>query len=133
MIGIVLTGYGKFADGLLDALESVTGSTDDIRAVSFEKQDTEESFGRRLQEAVASFPEGSSILFLCDMAGGIPYRLAAECAGSMDSEVLAGVNLGMLIESSESRAYAKDIHELAVQIFNIGRDQVEHLSRRSEF
>lgn len=125
MIGIILTGYGKFAEGLKDAMEAVCGPADCLETVSFNPSDTEESFSCRLEEAKKKLSECENLLYLCDMTGGIPYRLATDEAEACQSEVLAGVNLGMLIEGSISRQFTPDIHQLASQIFNIGQDQVE--------
>lgn len=65
------------------------------------------------------------------MTGGIPYRLATQNAEQMESEVLAGINLGMLVESSISRQFTLDVHALAEQVLNIGRDQVERFAMNS--
>ncbi|WP_083647785.1 PTS sugar transporter subunit IIA [Ileibacterium valens] len=131
MTGIIITGYGKFAEGLKDALEAVTGPAENIETVSFSQNDTEELFNTRLQDAINHLKGCSSILFLCDMTGGIPYRLATQNAEQMESEVLAGINLGMLVESSISRQFTLDVHALAEQVLNIGRDQVERFAMNS--
>lgn len=131
MTGIIITGYGKFAEGLKDALEAVTGPAENIETVSFSQNDTEELFNTRLQDAINHLKGCSSILFLCDMIGGIPYRLATQNAEQMESEVLAGINLGMLVESSISRQFTLDVHALAEQVLNIGRDQVERFAMNS--
>lgn len=129
MIGLILTGYGKMPEGMLDALEAVSGPAEAIETVGFADM-TEEELRSRLEDAYRKLSDEDceSVLFLCDMAGGVPYRLAAEQADGKCCEVLAGLNLGMLVEADTVRSFTGDVSRLAEQIAEVGRDQVERFA-----
>lgn len=109
---IVVTSHGSFCTGAVSVYEMVAGKTDGITAVSLAFDDTGQ-FAPRLREVVeAHVDEG--VLILCDIIGGTPYnesyRLELEHPGRV--EVLANMNLPMLIETGMTRAGASSLDEL---------------------
>lgn len=125
MIGIIITGHGRFAEGMLDALEVVSGPQEALETVNYQRGQTERELRENLQQALCRLSKDQPVLFLCDLAGGLPYRIASELAHETGGQAVAGINLGMLIEVSQVRQFVQDIEKLADQAAAIGKDQVE--------
>lgn len=97
MTKLILTGHGSYATGMLSALELVSGPKENVVAVDFTKEDTEESLLEKLEETVTG---GETYLFVCDLMGGTPYKMAMKLAyGISNYEVVTGANLGGLLDT----------------------------------
>lgn len=94
MLGVIITGHGAFASGLLQALEQVAGRQTLCMAVDFPEGHSTEALGLRLAAACAHCDDGDGVVFLSDMLGGSPFREAANIALAHPGyEVIAGTNL----------------------------------------
>lgn len=99
MLGVIITGHGAFASGLLQALEQVAGRQTLCMAVDFPEGHSTEALGLRLAAACAHCDDGDGVVFLSDMLGGSPFREAANIALAHPGyEVIAGTNLQMAVE-----------------------------------
>ena len=78
MIGLVITGHGQFAAGLVSALELLIGHQDLLTAVDFEAGQNEDLLTEHLKHAVEGMHTCDEILILCDMIGGSPYKCAVR-------------------------------------------------------
>lgn len=98
MIGIIVVSHGKFAKELVAAAEHVVGKQKNFRAISIEPDDDMED--RRLQiiDTAKACETGSGVIILTDMFGGTPSNLAISVMSKGKIEVIAGVNLPMLIK-----------------------------------
>ena len=72
MIGLVITGHGQYAAGLVSALELLIGHQDLLTAVDFEAGQNEDLLTEHLKHAVEGMHTCDEILILCDMIGGSP-------------------------------------------------------------
>ncbi|MDW5501988.1 PTS galactosamine/N-acetylgalactosamine transporter subunit IIA [Pseudomonas lundensis] len=99
MPGIVITGHGGFASGLLQAVEQVVGPQQNCVAVNFPEQMSTAQLRVALSSALAEVAQTDGVVFLTDMLGGSPFRCASELADAHgDCEVLTGVNMQLAAE-----------------------------------
>lgn len=106
MIGIVLTGHGNFASGLNSALELIAGKQENFQVVEFKENDSTDDLEINLKKAVEKLKKCNGIAFLTDLAGGSPFKNSVMLSLSMkdiDSFVISGTNLGMLLEVALNR------------------------------
>ncbi len=98
MIGMVLVTHGRLALEFAAALEHVVGPQKNIAAVCIGPDDDMEQRRREIIESVAKADEGQGVVLLTDMFGGTPSNLAISVLDQGQVEVIAGVNLPMLIK-----------------------------------
>ncbi len=106
MIGIVIVAHGRLADEFLSALEHVVGPQERIVTVSITPEDDIEGRREDIVEAVNRVDDGAGVIILTDMFGGTPSNLAISAMHDDKVEVLAGVNLPMLIKLAKVRKEA---------------------------
>jgi PTS system mannose-specific IIA component len=104
MIGLVLVTHGRLADEFRLALEHVVGPQEAIAAVAIGPEDDMEQRRQDILDAVAAVNDGSGVIILTDMFGGTPSNLAISVMKTGEVEVLAGLNLPMLIKLARVRA-----------------------------
>lgn len=124
MIGLIVTGHGNFATGLESSLRVIAGNIEGIRFIDFEINDSVEYLETRLSRAIEEF--GDEILVLSDLQGGSPYKTAVTLASTSDKkiEVVAGVNLPMLIEVAMAKGFMDSIDQLTENALVSGRDNI---------
>ncbi len=98
MIGMVLVTHGRLAVELIAALEHVVGPQSNVRAVCIGPDDDMEQRRAEILESAAKADEGDGVVLLTDMFGGTPSNLAISVMDKANVEVIAGVNLPMLIK-----------------------------------
>jgi PTS system mannose-specific IIA component len=103
MIGLVLVAHGKLAAEFRAALEHVVGPQSQIATVSIGPDDDVERRRQDIVDAVAKVDDGSGVIVLTDMFGGTPSNLAISVMSAGKVEVIAGVNLPMLIKLASVR------------------------------
>jgi PTS system mannose-specific IIA component len=103
MIGVVLVTHGRLAQEFIDALEHVVGPQQSIVAVCIGPDDDMEQRRREIVESVAAVDSGKGVVLLTDMFGGTPSNLAISVLDQGRIEVVAGVNLPMLIKLASLR------------------------------
>lgn len=112
MIGVVVVSHGRLADEFVAATEHVVGPMDALLAVCIGPDDDMEKRRADIKEAIADADRGEGVLVLTDMFGGTPSNLAISLLEPGKVEVIAGVNLPMLIKLAEARSRA-DLASLA--------------------
>jgi len=103
MIGLVLVTHGQLAAEFRHAVEHVVGPQDNFETVAIGADDDMEQRRSDIVEAVARVDTGSGVIVLTDMFGGTPSNLAISVMESGRTEVIAGMNLPMLIKLSSIR------------------------------
>jgi PTS system mannose-specific IIA component len=98
MIGIVLVTHGRLAVEFRQALEHVVGAQQQIESVTIGPDDDVEQRRKDIIEAVKRVDTGAGVAILTDMFGGTPSNLAISVMSESKVEVIAGVNLPMLIK-----------------------------------
>ena len=103
MIGIVLVTHGRLANEFCDALIHVVGPQKQITSIAIGANDDMEKRRQDIVDAVDEVDEGKGVIILTDMFGGTPSNLAISIMDPGRIEVLAGVNLPMLIKLASVR------------------------------
>jgi len=103
MIGIVLVTHGRLAQELVAALEHVVGPQRGVAAVCIGPDDDMEQRRKDILEGVKRVDEGQGAVVLTDMFGGTPSNLAISVMDQAKVEVIAGVNLPMLVKLASVR------------------------------
>jgi PTS system mannose-specific IIA component len=104
MIGLVLVTHGRLADEFRSALEHVVGPQSNLETICIGPDDDMERRRRDIIAAVDRVNEGQGVVLLTDMFGGTPSNLAISVMEHGDVEVIAGVNLPMLVKLASVRA-----------------------------
>ena len=127
MIGIVLVTHGVMAVGLIAALEHVVGPQQCVSAVCIGADDDMEMRRAEILESAKACDTGDGVVVLTDMFGGTPSNLAISIMGQVRIEVLAGVNLPMLVKLASVRT--RPIGEAAHTAQEAGRKYITIASR----
>ena len=134
MIGLIVTGHGNFATGILSSLRLIAGEPDHCQAVDFLPEESVEELTEKIGAAVDSFQDCGSVLILADLVGGSPYNVATKLrmSGRANLEVVGGTNLASLIEASMGREGTEDVKELAKSVAETAKEQVVHFLTEEE-
>jgi len=127
MIGIVLVTHGNLARGLIAALEHVVGPQQCVSAVCIGADDDMEKRRAEILESVKACDTGDGVIVLTDLFGGTPCNLAISIMGHARIEVLAGVNLPMLVKLASVRT--RPIAEAVRVVQEAGRKYITIASR----
>jgi PTS system mannose-specific IIA component len=103
MIGIVLVTHGRLATEFVAALEPVVGPQTQIAAVCIGPDDDMEQRRQEILTSIAEVNTGDGAVLLTDMFGGTPSNLAISVMDRARIEVIAGINLPMLIKLASLR------------------------------
>jgi len=103
MIGLVLVTHGALAAEFIAALEHVVGPQEQITAICIGPDDDMEQRRQDILEAVEAVDGGRGVVVLTDMFGGTPSNLAISIMEAAKVEVIAGLNLPMLIKLASVR------------------------------
>ncbi len=103
MIGLIIVTHGNLAKEFVAALEHVVGSQQQILTVSIAPNDDMEERRNAILAAVKKVETGDGVIILTDMFGGTPSNLAISVMDSGSVEVIAGVNLPMLVKLARIR------------------------------
>ncbi|WP_340148640.1 PTS sugar transporter subunit IIA [uncultured Sneathiella sp.] len=103
MIGMVLVTHGRLAEEFVNATEHVVGPQTQVRAISIGPDDDMEQRRQDILSAVADVESGAGVIILTDMFGGTPSNLAISVMEKANVEVIAGINLPMLIKLASVR------------------------------
>jgi PTS system mannose-specific IIA component len=103
MIGLVIVTHGGLAREFLAALEHVVGPQDQLETISIAPDDDVETRRQDILAAVRRVDTGAGVALLTDMFGGTPSNLAISILDVANVEVIAGVNLPMLVKLASVR------------------------------
>ena len=103
MIGIILVTHGALAKEFVRAMEHVVGAQEDIATVCIGPNDDMEARREEIAEAIRQVDSGMGAVILTDLFGGTPSNLAISLLERGRTEVVAGINLPMLIRLAGAR------------------------------
>jgi len=103
MIGLVLVTHGRLASEFIVAMEHVVGPQKQIEGICIGPEDDMEERRSQIADAIRSVDQGEGVIMLTDLFGGTPSNLAISLMKSDKIEVIAGVNLPMLIRLDGAR------------------------------
>ena len=123
MIGVVLVTHGRLAEEFISALEHVVGKQSQMLAICIESDDDMEDCRLKILAATQGVDSGDGVILLTDMFGGTPSNLAISIMEQANVEVVAGINLPMLIKLATSRD-GGGLAEVAVCAQEAGRKYI---------
>ncbi|MEH6662118.1 MAG: PTS sugar transporter subunit IIA [Parasphingorhabdus sp.] len=103
MIGLVLVTHGHLATEFVIAMEHVVGAQKAIAAIGIGARDDMEERRKEIADCIAKVDSGDGVIILTDLFGGTPSNLAISLMEKGKVEVIAGVNLPMLIRLDGAR------------------------------
>lgn len=104
MIGMVLVTHGALAIEFKAALEHVVGPQERVETIAIGPDDNMENRREDILKAIDEADDGAGVIILTDMFGGTPSNLAISVMQNRAVEVIAGVNLPMLVKLARVRA-----------------------------
>jgi PTS system mannose-specific IIA component len=113
MIGLVLVTHGRLATEFVTAMEHVVGPQTAIEAICIGPEDDMEARRADIAAAIAKVETGSGVIVLTDLFGGTPSNLAISLMEVGRVEVIAGINLPMLIRLESARRRMKVVEAVA--------------------
>ncbi|TMB54682.1 MAG: PTS fructose transporter subunit IIA, partial [Deltaproteobacteria bacterium] len=120
MVGIVVVGHGRLAEEMVRILEGVLGPLDGLESVTTAYSDPPDAIRERIASAVRRVDRGAGAIILTDMLGDTPTNLSLAVARETGAEVVAGVNMPILVKLSTVRGQM-NAHSLAGFILRYGR------------
>jgi len=125
MIGMLLTGHGHFADGMMSSMHMIAGNVEYCEAVNFEETESTEQLEVKLNAAFDKFKDLDGIIVCCDLLGGSPFKSSVVLSlARKNIEIIAGANLPLLLEMSFARLNATDVTELADTLVDTARGSI---------
>ena len=103
MIGLILVTHGRLAEEFISAMEHVVGPQEAIATICIGPNDDMEIRREQIADAVAEVDRGDGAIMLTDLFGGTPSNLAISLLQPGRTEVIAGINLPMLIRLASAR------------------------------
>ena len=128
MIGMVIVTHGRLAAEFRAAMEHVVGVQTQVATVMIGPEDDMDMRRTEIVDAVRDVDSGQGVVVLTDMFGGTPSNLAISVMGSGRTEVVAGINLPMLIKLASVRDDC-DLETAVVQAQDAGRKYINVASR----
>ncbi|UJQ93326.1 PTS sugar transporter subunit IIA [Mariluticola halotolerans] len=128
MIGMVLVTHGRLADEFRAALEHVVGPQEQCKTVAIGPDDDMEERRNDIIKAVEAVDDGKGVVILTDMFGGTPSNLAISVMQKREVEVIAGVNLPMLVKLARVRGEmslrdaVRDAQDAGRKYINVAND-----------
>lgn len=107
MIGLVLVTHGRLAEEFVVAMEHVVGRQDRIATICIGPEDDMEERRADIAKAILAVDGGRGVILLTDLFGGTPSNLAISLLEAGKVEVIAGINLPMLIRLGGARKTMK--------------------------
>jgi PTS system mannose-specific IIA component len=124
MIGILLLTHGPLGHAILETLEGIVGEQEQISCIAICTGDDAEVKRDELHKTIDTLNTSKGVVILTDMFGGTPSNLAMSALGLKPIEVIAGINLPMLIKLVEDRKIFP-LQEAAQRAFDAGRKYIQ--------
>ena len=103
MIGMILVTHGRLADHFIDAMEHVVGKQEGVATICIGPNDDMEQRRADIADSIRTVDHGQGAIILTDLVGGTPSNLAISLLDTGRVEVIAGINLPMLIRLAGAR------------------------------
>ncbi len=123
MIGLLLVSHGHLADEMKAAMEHVVGAQEAVETVCIFPNDDMERRREEIQQKLETVDKGDGVAVLTDMFGGTPSNLAISVMDRPDIEVIAGMNLPMLIKLAQIRG-THSLEDASVAAQDAGRKYI---------
>jgi PTS system mannose-specific IIA component len=128
MIGLVLVSHGRLADEFKAAMEHVVGRQRQVVTICIGPDDDMEMRRLEIVEAIRTVDSGDGVVVLTDMFGGTPSNLAISAMNGGKVEVVAGINLPMLVKLASLRE-CNDVENAVLRAQEAGRKYINIASK----
>ena len=133
MTGLVVTGHGQYAQGVMSAIELVAGVAEQVQVVNFVKGEGIEELKSHMVQAIRDL-ESDDVLLMTDILGGSPFNVAvqllAEPVGK-NLKVVAGANMASVVQAVFMRENVP-FEQLPGQVIQAGREGIVDVSAMME-
>ena len=123
MIGMILVTHGRLAEEFVKAMEHVVGRQEGVVTVCIGPNDDVEARRKEIADAIEEVDTGEGVVVLTDLFGGTPSNLAISLMQEGKVEVIAGINLPMLIRLAGARKKMK-LREAVAAARDAGRNYI---------
>ncbi len=123
MIGMILVTHGSLAEHFVQAMEHVVGAQDAVATICIGPSDDMEKRRADIADAISKVNSGSGVIMLTDLFGGTPSNLAISLLERGEVEVIAGINLPMLIRLAGARK-TMDVEQAVDAAKEAGRNYI---------
>lgn len=128
MIGLVIVTHGRLAEEFIHAMEHIVGKQSHIEAVCIGADDKMDTRRNDIAAAVKKVDTSTGVIILTDMFGGTPSNLAISLLEEGRVEVVAGLNLPMLVKLARIRGDS-NLHKAAAAAQDAGRKYINIASQ----
>jgi PTS system mannose-specific IIA component len=128
MIGLVLVTHGRLAEEFRLALEHVVGPQKQVATICIGPSDDMERRRRDILDAARTVDDGGGVVILTDLFGGTPSNLAISVMDEGPIEVLAGMNLPMLVKLAKARSEQRRLPDIVRCAEEAGRKYIRSAS-----
>ena len=130
-IAIVIGTHGWAAEQLLKTAEMLLGEQENVGWIDFVPGENAETLIEKYQARLAELDTAQGVLFLVDTWGGSPFNAASRIVvDKPDYDVVAGVNIPMLVETLMARDDNPTFDELIAVAVETGREGVKALKAK---
>ncbi|ABC62515.1 PTS sugar transporter subunit IIA [Erythrobacter litoralis] len=123
MIGLILVTHGQLAEQFVAAMEHVVGHQGAVATVCIGPSDDAEQRRAEIATAIDDVDSGNGVIILTDLFGGTPSNLAISLLETGRIEVIAGINLPMLIRLAGARK-TMDVVDAVAAAREAGRNYI---------
>lgn len=129
MVGIIVMTHGSFSEGIVDAVELITGPVAQVETLSLRREDNVDDLNAAFIAALERVDTGDGVLVLADLLGGSPCNVASMNLRERSYQVLSGANLPMLIEALSSRETTSSLEGLAAACAEAAMQGVKNINQ----
>ncbi|MBJ6760036.1 PTS sugar transporter subunit IIA [Myxococcaceae bacterium JPH2] len=124
MVGLVIASHGRLAEELVATAEQIVGKLPAVATCNIEPGTSVEDLRVKMKDAVRRVDEGDGVILMADLFGGTPCKESLMMCQRMNLEVLAGVNLPMLLKANSLRSEQLSLPEMANQLASYGQRNI---------
>lgn len=124
MVGLVVASHGRLAEELVSTAEQIVGKLPAVATCNIEPGTPVEELRAKMKQAISRVDEGEGVIILADLFGGTPCKESLMMCQRMNLEVLAGVNLPMLLKANSLRNEQLSLPEMANQLASHGQRNI---------
>jgi PTS system mannose-specific IIA component len=129
MISVIIGTHGIFSEEILKSAEMIFGAQENVGSVTFRPGEGVENLIEKYEKLISESDCKDGVLFMVDLFGGSPFNAASIIAMKHDNmEIIAGVNLPMILEVLGSRDFSS-LSELLAIAENSGKEAIRVLNK----
>ena len=129
MISVIISTHGMFSEEILKSAEMIFGNQENVGTVTFKPGEGVDNLVEKYNKLINELDCTDGVLFMVDLFGGSPFNAASIIAMKHDNiEIVAGVNLPMILETLGSRDFSS-LSELLAIAENSGKEAIRVLTK----